>query len=324
MAKYLTAMLVLIVVLLSIALIVRGGEMITAMSVSTLHESNFSVSSGNVTPTMSTPNCYQTTGTVQSLGSVALIGNNTVGILCNTTVSDSNGCADFNGTVSGNSLTGKVYEDSVGIGCSESYLDCYANLTCKAVGSCTGGGGTQQVVECTYAMQWNADNTSSNGWDGFMQIVDSGGLQVNDSDSTVDVAPLLSIHVDDTLDFGSVAANTNQSYSATNHSTWNYGNVQIDLQLNGTALDCPSSYTDIPVGFLHYNCTDYNQSYATLSAILTGTADGTSCTGFNLAKSADTTTGPVAPPKKTYWGIGVISGAGGTCNGTVHFTAVSG
>ena len=234
MAKYLTPVLILVVAVLAVALAVKGGEIVTGMSVLEVHPSNFTVSGGNVNPTMTTPECYQTSGTQGALGSITLIGNDTVTVVCNTTVSDNNGCADFNGTISGNFLWGLLYQDGAGTSCLPSYLDCYGNATCAAVGACTGG--TDQTVECRFLVQWNADNTTGDGWAGFISIMDSGSLQTNDTDTTVDVGALLAIHVAHTLDFGSVPAGTNETNCTHDHNTLNYGNVQIDLQLNGTAL----------------------------------------------------------------------------------------
>jgi len=320
MAKYLTPVLILVVAVLAVALAVKGGEIVTGMSVLEVHPSNFSVAGANVNPTMTTPECYQTSGTQGALGSITLIGNDTITVVCNTTVSDNNGCADFNTTTQ----TGRLYKDTVGAGCSASYKDCYQNASCAPVGSCTGTGGVSQIVECTYTVQYNADNTSVTGWNGTINITDTASAKVNDTDASVGVGALLAIHVDHTLDLGSVAAGSNQSTCSVDHSTWNYGNVQLDLQLNGTALDCPSPYTDIPVGYLQYNCTDDDAPFGTNSTALTGAPASTGCTSFDLAKSSTTTGSMTASTDKTYWGVGIPTGSGGTCWGTIHFTAIAG
>jgi hypothetical protein len=247
-----------------------------------------------------------------------------VTIVCNATVTDDNGCGDWNASEGSSARTGVLYKDTEGNSCSPTNQDCYQNASCSPVGSCTGTGDVSQVVECSFTVQYNADNTTGDGWGGYIQVTDSAAAHDEDADETVDVGALLAIHVDHTLDLGSVAAGTDQSTCAVDHSTWNYGNVQIDLQLNGSALDCPSPYTDIPVAKLHFNCTDDDAFYGNQSTVLTGTPSSTNCTSFDLAKSSTSSGTPTASTDKTYWGVGVPAGSGGTCTGTIHFTAIAG
>jgi hypothetical protein len=320
MAKQLTPILVLVVMVLAVALVMSGGKVMTAMTVLTAHPSTFNLTAGNVSPTMTTPVCYQTNGTPGAIGAIALTGNSSIAVTCTTNVTDLNGCSDFNGTLSGNVLNGSVHEDTVNDDCSANNLNCYVNAACTAVGTCADG--ISQFVNCTYAnIWWNADNTSASGWDGYMSIADSAGKAVSNKDTDLSVSALLAIHVDHWLDFGSIAAGTNQTTCAVDHNTWNYGNVIIDLHLEGTTLDCPAPYLDIPVGYLKYNSTDDAQDYSTVAC--TALTTGPVKTEFDLGSSTTTSGEPAATTDLTYWGVGTTVGSGGVCTSTVTFTAVA-
>ncbi len=320
MAKQLTPILVLVVMVLAVALVMSGGKVMTAMTVLTAHPSTFNLTVGGVAPTMTEPVCSQTNGTPGAIGAITLTGNSSVAVECTTTVTDKNGCSNFNGTESGNVLNGSVHEDTVTDTCSADNLNCYLNASCVAIGACTNS--ITQDVKCTYNnIWWNADNTSASGWDGYISIADAQGNTTSDSDTDLSVSALLAIHVDHWLDFGTIVAGTNQSTCGTDHNAWNYGNVIIDLQLEGTTLDCPTPYVDIPVGYLKYNSTDDNKVYSTTNC--TALTTGPVGTQFDLGSSTTTSGEPVATTDTTYWGVGAIEGSGGICAGTVTFTAVA-
>jgi len=250
--------------------------------------------------------------TAEPPNKIDLIGNSTRLVWCNATFNDPDGANDLNVSWA------RVYGLGGSNTCTGDNNNCYYNSSCgwEAVNS------TAKKASCTFNFWYNANPTLA--WTCNITANDTTGYTGSGTD-TVTVNSLLAIHVDDSIDFGTLAAGTNETYCAHNHTTWNYGNVRIDLKLNGTDLICQSPYANIPAGYLHYNCTNYNQLYATQSAALNSTPIGTYCTGFDLSKnSTSTTQDPIAPLNKTYWGVGVPTGTSGTCIGTIHITAVAG
>jgi hypothetical protein len=117
------------------------------------------------------------------------------------------------------------------------------------------------------------------------------------------------------------------SASDLNTTMQNYGNVRIDMQLNGTNMACiGGGGGTIAVSSLHYNCTDYGQAYTAMTA-LTGTPSDSAaaCSGFNLQKNITATTqSPLVPTQDLPWKIKIPLGVGGNCSSIIWFTAVFG
>jgi hypothetical protein len=247
---------------------------------------------------------------------IDLIGNNTMMVWCNATFNDPDGADTLDVSWA------RIYDELAGGSntCTGDNNNCYYNSSCEWEAY----NATAKKAVCTSNFWFNAANSTTLGWICNITANDTDNNRGSGEDTT-DVNPLLAIHVDDYLNLGSVPAGTNQSTCSVDHNTWNYGNVQIDLQLNGTALDCPSPYTDIPVGYIHYNCYYDDLDYGSETSALTSTPDGSNCNLFDLSKNSTATTeDPQAPSKQTYWGVGIPTGSGGTCTGTIHFTAVAG
>ncbi len=254
--------------------------------------------------------------TANPANQIDLIGNSTRTVWCNATVNDPEGASNLNVSWA------RAYSYQGGSGtCTGNYTNCYYNSSCEWI--TIPGNTTAKTASCTFQFQYNAVNSSTdfNGW--------ICNMSANDTDSYIGstasagvkkVNALLAIHVDDSIDFGTVNAGTNETYVAHNNTAYNYGNVKIDLQLNGTQLTCPAGYGNISAGFLHYSYTTFNATYASSTAL---NATPTTC-DFNLPKTMNATGTMVATSNKTYWGIGVPGGSGGLCTGTVHFTAVAG
>jgi hypothetical protein len=115
--------------------------------------------------------------------------------------------------------------------------------------------------------------------------------------------------------------------SECNHTVKNYGNTQIDLQVNASTMTC-SQNGNIPAGFIMVHLT-YNTAYASgypLTATLSDSAS--SLNAFNLAENNTASVAnsftPLPTQKDTYWGVGVPLNAKGNCQGTIHFAAVLG
>jgi len=125
-----------------------------------------------------------------------------------------------------------------------------------------------------------------------------------------------------TIDFGTLSPGES-SPGAVNVS--NYGNIEIDVRLNGTNLTCDQG--SMAVGNLLYNCTDP----ITVWELDAGKGDQltttlTTCTDFNLTESSDTSS-PSPTNNTIYWRIlapyGGAEAVEGACSGTIWFLGTS-
>lgn len=149
-------------------------------------------------------------------------------------------------------------------------------------------------------------------------VTDAGGLSGNNlaSLAVFNYAELAALNLGAaTLDFG-----TNLDPASTSAvqtvSVQNYGNVQIDVQLNGTAMNHETEAASIAVGFLNYSLSADMSNKASLTG-----SPATNAT-FDLAKGASSS-------KSLYWQLSVPSGAdqwvpSGNYTGTLTLGAVKG
>jgi len=322
-SKNIRLVLVFAAAVLVMALFIRGGEVITAYQVQTTNQSATTLNISSLAPTMENVQCYDYNSVLlTSMGTnpLALKGGATAMVICNGTGNDNNGGETINGTIGG-STTGRAYETSQGFGCSGDQRNCYVNSTCAALGI---KNATAQYFECRYFVQYHADNTSQAGsWTGWMSVTD--GASYGNSTTIFDVDELLAVGVPGVLAFGSAIPGEKLNMNRS-HAVSNYGNVQVDLKLNGSAIgmDCTSAQ-DVPVGNIKYNCTDSANLYDGQGTPLSTSAASDNCTTFNLAESQSTGPGAPTPTSKdTYWGVAVPLGVAGTCQGTIWFTAILG
>ncbi|MFQ6009959.1 MAG: hypothetical protein ACE5J7_02460, partial [Candidatus Aenigmatarchaeota archaeon] len=243
MSKYLTPVLILAVAVLAVALFIKGGEVITAYQVQTVNQTAPTLNITSIAPTMENVLCYDYNGDLltQMAGAneLALKGGTTARVICNGTGADDNGAWEINGTVSG-SIDGRVYDSTKTSACTADSTDCYVNSSCEVLGV---KNATAQYFECTFDLWYHADNTSDSGdWYGWMNVSDttSNGGDGQDND-TFDVDELLAVGVPGVLSFGSHAPG-DTLVTGKGHDVTNYGNVRIDLQINGTdpGMTCDS------------------------------------------------------------------------------------
>jgi outer membrane protein assembly factor BamB len=247
---------------------------------------------------------------------IDLAAGQTKNVKCNATVNDIEGGLDFNTTVP----TGRFYTSPGTNTCTGNNSDCYVNSSCAWLGV---KNSTAQYVECTFPVWFNARNTTGLGWKCNLTETDLGAKQAFGTNTT-DINALLAVGAPTTIPFGAMSVG-DTSAADVNASIQNYGNVQIDLALNGSTLTCNSG--TIATSYLHYNCTHYGQTYSTNMAYLPSTVPGatSNCTGFNLAmNSTATTQTPIAPVKNLPWKVNIPGAVGGACSGYVWFVAVAG
>jgi len=311
MTKYVTSILVLVVAVLAVALFVRGGEVMTALAISTTNSTVVTVNISGSTPTVSGMACWDADDATDY---VKPVGGGQRFMKCNATFNDANGWGNIK------NYTGNF---SYGTCASASLVNCYLNATCK---NTTLINTTAQKVECSYMVFYNAQNTSSAGdWFGELQAGDVDGLQSPMVTDAIDVQALLATGVNATLTFGARTVATNDSTCSVSYGTnvYNYGNVQMDVAVNASDMTCNGVASAIPAQYIHGNITPgafYIDSYA-LTASLAGPNVALSRFDINLSASTSTTDPAIATARTIYWGIGIPSGIGGGCENVMWFAA---
>jgi hypothetical protein len=229
----------------------------------------------------------------------------------------------FNGTIDEVAIynytksDAEILADANPTSCTGDVNWCYVNNSC-AWGSVKND--TAQELRCSWNVWYNAYNTSNQTWICNVTLTDSNSLSAYGNDTT-DVNPVLAVGTPSLLAFGSLAI-TETSTSDVNTTIRNYGNVKMDLALNGSTLTCTDG--SIISSYVHYNCTDYGQSYSTGMSYLPNTLTSANCTRFDLAKNSTATTeAPMASAKNLPWKIMIPHGVNGNCQGTVWFAATS-
>jgi hypothetical protein len=341
MSKYLTPVLVLVVAVLAVALFVRGGEVLTALAISATNSSAATVNITNTAPQVFNVRCFNagTNDQLTTANKLSLLGGDFKTIYCNATIIENNGFGDIT------AFYGSVHENIATNGdlCAEDVRWCYQNNTCE---NNTNINTTAEEVRCTFKLWFNADNTTVTGnWTGNITVKDtSSNVAYNNyglaNRTNFSVDTLLAVGVDSLIAFGAKSAGTNMTnlgstgtVSATvcagatngcNHSSYNYGNTQIDLQINGSAMTC-SQAGSIPAGFIMVSTT-YNTAYSSGYPLTATLSDSTSSlNAFNLAENnVASATAPLATSGQTYWGVGIPLSAAGNCQGVIHFAAVLG
>ena len=173
-------------------------------------------------------------------------------------------------------------------------------------------------------MWYNAANTSkTNKWFGNISAGDLGG-NIGRTNASIGVSELLALGVDNLLSFGARSAAANDSTISASYTLnlYNYGNVEMDFQVNGTKMQCGSGDFGTP-DWLHVNLTNGDQ-YSWAYPLSTTLGNSAYLRNFfnlnsNITATAET---PMPPVKPTYWGIGIPPAVSGGCQATIWFAAV--
>ena len=271
---------------------------------------NMTVDIGNTAPTIS--NTTMTFNDAVSGTDIILTASSNTNIVsCNATASDVNGWQDIV------SAAARFYHStSTSNGADDKNNHYSANNGSLAVGNCnlgSGSGNTVPVV-CQIYLEHEATNGT---WTCNITVNDSASANAWNT-TTNTVAQLVAMTVyNDTLAYGSMSPDSNSSTLAANVT--NEGNVQVGVQVNGTAMICNVTGS-VPLTNIKYSAT--NQAYEVMTTALTGSAATVS--GFTLVPQGIS---PFADDQNatlnTYWAIGVPVGVKGTCVGNVTVTAIA-
>jgi parallel beta-helix repeat protein len=241
------------------------------------------------------------------LNNISLYGATTRNVKCNATIVDEDGWWDVN--VSNITFFDTGYQWYS----PDDNNTHYSNSSCNLFG--WSGIDTSLYAECIAPIWYYANSTF---WNCNMTVNDTFN-NVSWANDTNYIDGLLAIGLNNTTEFGVVNAGQISSNDVNNTVT-NYGNIRIDLQLNGSQMPCTYGGS-LPVGLEKYNCTNYNQNYDTRMDNLTTSLNGANCTGFDLTKQKDL----AESMKNVSWKIQIpATGFGGVCTGTIWYTAMSG
>lgn len=261
-------------------------------------------------------------------GSVTLLENTTQTVTATFTVSDNNGCEDID-SHGANDTIAVFHRTNVasGSGCSADDDDCYAMSCSKA--NCTGGGADLIYdFTCTAAVQFHADPTDAGSaneateWTATAIPRDNAGTDGTTATDTIEIATLTALNVTSSIAYGSLALNADTGSADQTTTVTNTGNEQIDIQLDGYGASDGDGYSmACTVGTIAIGQERYDTATSTAWSSKTQLTDtATTLSSFNLAKKTNG-----ASTKDVYWGFGLpATGVGGSCSGTVQFTAVSG
>jgi len=229
----------------------------------------------------------------------------TVVVWCNATITDGDGWYNEIDNVNATLWNEAAANEDSGDDSSNHYT----NLSCVLGENISVN---DVFVNCTFTVQYYANPAE---W--------TCKIRANDTDSNagsnstnLTVNTLIALDAENTINFGSLSPGENRTDDVNNTVT-NCGNVGIDLNLSGTDLtNTSATVTNISVGNVHYNVTDYDQDYATLMTALSATP---TWADFSLGKR---TNGVMS--NKTYWKIGLPSVIEDLVyTGMITFTAVS-
>lgn len=252
-------------------------------------------------------------------------------------VTDNNGCTEVmrRTTSTGGQWTLAVYRTNVtsGSSCTANNNDCYQYNAAAAEAIMTedtcveDGTDVEHQFEFTVPLQYYADPTSPSAptysatdWTASVGVTDSIGGAATAGTDVFDVPTLNALNVSATVNFSDDSGGSSLALGFTPTTTQessftvtNTGNNTIDVQVSGTALDCATGYTDIPVGNSKW-ATAASTAYASMTALSAtpATAD------VNIARSNNgaTATGTV------YWKLAIPStGVGGTCSSSITAAA---
>lgn len=266
---------------------------------------------GNATPSVS--------GTTFNNGSAMVLTENTTATFYATsTVTDSNGCSTIN------HVTADIYRSGVGASSCDtageaSNNSCYPRVVCTVVGStCGGGADTTADYLCTVNLQYYADATDSGTYSAqnwAASVYAGDGVATSSADTgTAELNTLLALNVTASIDYGTLAANTDTGAINSTTTVTNTGNKDMDPEISGTQMT--SGGDTLAASYQEYSASVFTYGGGT---DLSGTP-----TGINITLPQGTS-GTVPITDTVSWGIGIPPGQpAGTYAGTNTFTAATG
>ena len=317
--NYTTGFLVVLVFILSVVLFINAEDYVTAMiAFNDTNITQATVVEQNIAPTVESIQ-------MNSGANIDLVGGGTKNTNCTAIINDNNGRDDMKTDARGNvtfysSETVNTCHASPG----DSAYRCYYNGTYNSVdltSICINHNTT--AVNCTFTtdLYYNSENTT---WQCYMAISDAGGMSGTATSGTIDVNDLTAININSTtMDFGSVSPGSVSGEAVM--QVLNYGNIQLDLKLNGSDMVCDTGSKEaIVVGNISYNITGASPVWGTTNL----TNEISAAKDINIFPNETVVDAdPTATYNNTWWRLYMppsSQGARGSCSGTIWFIGTAG
>jgi hypothetical protein len=239
---------------------------------------------------------------------ISLTENTTTNVTVTATVTDDNGCADITG------VTVKFYKTATGAGAADDENNHYTVNTPTDVvqNTCIGlvATYTATIPVWYYAdpAEWTTQVTPTDGVDGTV------------STDTITIDTLKALSVTGTISFGELSLNADTGTTDITSTVTNTGNVSIGVAIDGYGVENNDGKSMIcNHGSILLEKEKYSKTASTAYAAKTALTD-TAVTVADFTIAQRTTT---AETGNLYWGFGLpVNGVGGSCSGTVVFTAI--
>ncbi len=251
--------------------------------------------------------------------SIILVENATVTVTTTAVVTDNNGCEDID------SVTIVFYKTTTGYSAANDENNHYATTTMvQDTGTCAGSGDTAATYTATTTVWYYADPTDngsiSSTTDWTARVVPSDETAGTADTDSIEMATLTALDVTTAINYGQLALGADTGTTDTTTTITNTGNEGADVDVDGYGSSDGDGYSmtctwgTIPIA---------NEKYATSTAVAYASRNVLSDTAnevdIDVAQRTD-----VATTGELYWGFGLpADGVGGSCSGTVVFTAVS-
>ena len=229
---------------------------------------------------------------------------------------------DYDGISTLSSVSAEFYSvNSSFFGDSDDKNFHYTNNSCEI--NTSYGNSNQGSLNCTFQVQYFANAET---WACTVNLTDSAGASSNFSDQTK-INSLLALGVNDSIDFGEVAAQNVSNETVI--EVVNYGNVDVNLSLSGYGSTEGDGYSlvcavgAIPVNETKYNLTSSNpgqMTYSQLNQFYTNLSSNPVTEKFKIPQRQDDTTNNAK--NNTYWRAYTPKDVAGSCTGNIVFGAV--
>jgi len=257
---------------------------------------------------------------------VTLIGNSTKIVNCVAVIRDFNGETDLNTT------NATFFDSSFLLSDPDDNNNHYTNTSCNISNSFGSYNGYNDDVytalaNCSFTLEYYSNVGE---WTCSVFLNDSTGWE-DQSSNVENISELLSIGLDDILEYGEVTTSEVSLENTTNVT--NFGNVDINISLegyaripnDGYAMNCTQGFLEnISIEHEKYNLTNSNPGVLTLSqanANYTNLSTTAVVKYFNLTQRQNDSVNDRI--KTTYWRIYVPIGVAGSCQGNIIFGATT-